>query len=487
MNISSLPNDYGIGKLGREARDFADWLVKAGVHYWQVLPMNPTGFGDSPYQSVSVYAGNPFFIDFEALEEEGLLRHEEYAGLDWGSNEERVDYESIGPKVTRVLSAAYERFEKTSGFNEFAEENRWWLCPYAEYMAVKKLMGDKPWYEWDTGLKMRRAYALRDIHEDICRDMGFHQFVQYLFYRQWFDLKKYANERGIEIIGDMPIYCAMDSTDVWNRPRLFDLDEDLEPVNVAGCPPDGFAPTGQLWGNPLYDWEEMKKDSYAWWLDRIRFASKMYDVVRIDHFRGFDSYYSIPAGSSTAEFGEWKKGPSADFFREVKSKLGKIRVIAEDLGFITDSVREMLRFSGFPGMKMMQFGFDPCAGSEYLPCNFESSSCVCYSGTHDSDTVIGWYRSCHDSVKSFIRGYIGAADSASDAEINRRFIHTCFTSIAETAVVQMQEVLGLGSEGRMNVPSTCGNNWCWRMKKGAATEKLAKWLHSEAALSARLN
>lgn len=483
MHISSLPNDYGIGKMGKEAIDFVDWLCKAGQHYWQILPISPTSFGDSPYQSFSIHAGNPYFIDFEQLEEDGLLKADDYKNIEWGADPEKVDYSLIYKKIWNVFRAAYARFVKDEDFEKFYSENSYWLDDYALFMALKEKNGGKAWYEWQRELLMCRESALNEARRELSDQIGFYRFLQYEFFKQWHKLKKYANEKGIEIIGDIPIYCALDSVDVWKNPLMYDLDEDKMPLNVAGCPPDGFAPLGQLWGNPVYDWDVLEKDSFKWWIDRIAFAEKLYDVVRIDHFRGFDSYYTIPSGNKDAVNGAWKTGKGKELFAAVRQKLGNVRIIAEDLGFITDSVRELLDFCGFPGMKMMQFGFDPNAESEYLPCNFNTKNCVCYTGTHDSDTIIGWYNSCSDSIKEFIRDYTGAENT--DKDISDRFIRAAYTSIADTAMIQMQEALELGSEGRMNLPSTDSGNWQWRMKKGAATEALAKKLFRMSRASGR--
>lgn len=482
MHISSLPNKYGIGKMGKEAYEFVDWLKAAGQHYWQILPLSPTSCGDSPYQSFSIFAGNPYFIDIEALEKQGLLKADEYNNIKWIREEEYVDYSIIYENIWGVLRKAFSRFKPDAEYNKFCKENASWLESYGLFMALKEENDGKAWYDWEWELVMCRPFAMQEARERLHDEIEFYSFLQFEFFSQWSKLKKYANENGIEIIGDIPIYCALDSVDVWQNPSLFDLDEDKKPVNVAGCPPDSFAPQGQLWGNPVYDWAIMKEQSYKWWVNRIAFASKLYDVVRIDHFRGFDTFYAIPAENETAEHGEWKKGCGSDLFKQVKKELGDIKIIAEDLGFITESVRKMLDECGFPGMKMMQFGFDPNAQSEYLPCNFKSPNCVAYTGTHDSDTILGWYNSCGDYYKDYIRDYIGANDAE---DVNWKFIHTCFTSIADTAITQMQEVLSLGSEGRMNTPSTCGLNWRWRMKEGAATKKLAEKLLKETRLSGR--
>lgn len=483
MHISSLPGKYGIGKMGKEAYDFVDWLVEAGQHYWQILPLSPTSYGDSPYQSFSIYAGNPYFIDLETLEKDGLLKADEYKKIEWVREENYVDYSIIYENLWDVLRIAFSRFEKNKDYESFVKENSSWLASYGLFMALKEENGGKAWYDWSWDLVMCRKFAVDDAKERLSDKIEFYMFLQYEFYKQWTKLKKYANDKGIEIIGDIPIYCALDSVDVWENPTLFDLDEDKKPVSVAGCPPDGYAPQGQLWGNPIYDWDEMKKQGYKWWINRIGFASKIYDVVRIDHFRGFDTFYSIPAEDETAENGVWKQGCGIDMFNAVKKSLGEVRIIAEDLGFITETVRKLLDDSGFPGMKMMEFGFAPDAKSEYLPCNFKSPNCVVYTSTHDSDTVKGWYDSCADDVKKFIYDYIGSAD---EDDVVWDFIKCAWLSIGDTAITQMQEILELDNNARMNVPSTCGLNWRWRMSQGDNTKKLAEKLLKITRLSGRV-
>lgn len=483
MHISSLPGEYGIGKMGKEAYAFVDWLKLAGQHYWQILPLSPTSYGDSPYQSFSIFAGNPYFIDLETLEKDGLLKASEYKNIEWIRETEYVDYSIIYENLWGVLKIAYSRFKPDKDFDDFVKENKSWVENYGLFMALKEVNDGKAWYEWSWDLVKCRKFAVDDAKNRLSDEIGFYVFLQYEFYKQWNALKEYANKNGIEIIGDIPIYCALDSVDVWTEPELFDLDEDKQPVNVAGCPPDGYAPQGQLWGNPIYDWEAMKKQNFKWWINRIGFASKIYDVVRIDHFRGFDSFYSIPAKDETAENGVWEKGCGIELFRAVKKALGDVRIIAEDLGFITESVRELLADSGFPGMKMLEFGFAPDAKSEYLPCNFKSSNCVVYTSTHDSDTVLGWYQICADDVKEYICDYIGAKG---EEDVSWKLIRCAWLSVADTAITQMQEILELDNMARMNVPSTCGLNWRWRMKKGANTEELAKKLLKITQLSGRV-
>ena len=354
MHISSLPSEYGIGKMGKQAFDFVDFLVSSETKCWQILPLSPTSYGDSPYQSFSVNAGNPYFIDFELLEADGLLEHHEFASYDWGSDPDKVDYSIIYQNCFAVLRTAYSRFKPSrfAAYKKFCEQNKSWLEEYALFMALKSKNGGKAWYEWEGEISMHKPKAVTAAKKELKKEMGFYKFLQFEFSRQWTALKKYANDNGIEIIGDIPIYCALDSVEAWSDHKLFEFDRKRRPIAVAGCPPDDFSPTGQLWGNPLYNWEYHKKTGYKWWIERIRTASELYDIVRIDHFRGFESYYTIPFGNEDATVGEWKKGPNYELFRLAEEKLGKLNIIAEDLGFITPEVREMLDKCGYPGMKV---------------------------------------------------------------------------------------------------------------------------------------
>lgn len=475
MHISSLPSDYGIGTMGKEAYKFVDFLVEAKQVYWQILPICPTSYGDSPYQSFSTHAGNPYFIDLDMLTEDGLLKKEDYKNIKWGGDKRRVDYENIYNKRFPVLRKAFENFKKTdlSEFNLFLEENDAWISNYALFMSIKDENNGKAWLEWENeDLKRRDPHALwtfKSSHED---DIMFWEFLQFKFFEQWLKLKDYANERGIQIIGDIPIYVALDSAAVWVHPDLFELDEDLNPTAVAGCPPDAFSPTGQLWGNPIYNWERHKETEYSWWIDRLRASAQLYDIVRIDHFRGFDGYYSIPYGDKTAEHGHWCQGPGIEFFRSIESKLGKLPIIAEDLGFLTPSVLKMLSDSGFPGMKVLEFAFDPREESNYLPYNYDKN-CVVYVGTHDNDTIIGWAKDMDKETMNFCKKFLDL-ESDSDHDLVWKFIKTAFACVGDTVIIQMQDYLELGSEARMNIPSTLGGNWEWRAGKRAFTKQLAR-------------
>ena len=607
MHISSLPSDYGIGTMGKEAYKFVDFLKSAKQKCWQILPIDPTSYGDSPYQSFSTNAGNPYFIDMDILREEGLLKKSDYSKLDWGKDRKNVDYETIYENRFKVLKIAFEEFKKgdLSEFYDFLQKNERWISNYALFMSIKNENDGKSWLEWEDGLRKRDSHSLwefKSSHED---DVMFWEFVQFKFFEQWNKLKKYANDNGVSIIGDIPIYVALDSAEVWVYPDLFELDENLVPRAVAGCPPDAFSPTGQLWGNPLYNWDrhrecgfnwwidriksatslydvvridhfrgfegyysipygdktaengqwlkgpgielfnavknelgdlpiiaedlgfltedvhKLLRDSgfpgmkvvypdlfeldenlvpkavagcppdafsptgqlwgkplynwdrhreygFNWWIDRIKSATSLYDVVRIDHFRGFEGYYSIPYGDKTAENGQWLKGPGIELFNAVKNELGDLPIIAEDLGFLTEDVHKLLRDSGFPGMKVLEFAFDPREESNYLPYTYNSNSVV-YVGTHDNNTVLGWIDELDEDTLEFCKKYIDSED-----DIVWKLIKTAMASVSDTAIIQMQDYLELGSEARMNTPSVLGGNWQWRMGKNDLTDKLAK-------------
>ncbi len=472
MHISSLPSEYGIGKMGREAYAFVDFLKECGIKCWQILPLSPTSYGDSPYQSFSVNAGNPYFIDFDKLEDDGLLEYEEYGSVVWESDPRRVDYSIIYNNCFDVLRKAYKRFNpsKSPDYKEFCASNRQWLNEYSLFMALKSSNGGKAWYEWDEKLAKHDAKAVAEAKKELKEDIGFFKFLQYEFSRQWTALKAYANENGIEIIGDIPIYCALDSVEAWASPKLFQFDKEKKPVAVAGCPPDDFSPTGQLWGNPLYNWKYHKKTGYEWWISRIKRAAELYDIVRIDHFRGFESYYAIPYGSEDATVGEWEKGPNHELFRLAEEKLGRLNIIAEDLGFITPEVRELLDKSGYPGMKVIQFGFSD-GENEHLPHNFASTNYYCYTGTHDNETLNGWIAAASSKTLKFAKKYLSVKK---EKDIPMAMIRAAWGSVAQTACAQIQDFLGSGKDGRMNTPSTLGSNWQFRTSRSDFTPKLAK-------------
>ena len=475
MPIFSLPSKYGIGGLTKEAYDFVDFLSDAKQKYWQILPLGPTGYGDSPYQSFSTFAGNPYFIDLDELVKDGLLTEDECARYDASGDDEYIDYERVYFNRFDLLRIAYERsnIRNNNLFCEFIHDNAYWLDDYALFMAVKREFGGKAWIEWDKDIRVRTPEALERYKRELWDEIDFFKFQQYYFSKQWKALKHYANDKGIEIVGDIPIYVAFDSSDAWSHPELFELDNENIPIKVAGCPPDPFAITGQLWGNPLYEWEYHKNTGYDWWVKRIGYCFDLYDVVRIDHFRGFDEYYAIPYGDPTAENGEWKKGPGYDFFATINEKLGAKKIIAEDLGFLTDSVRDLVKQTGYPGMKVLHFAFDSSPHNEYLPHMIGHNS-VIYTGTHDNETSRGWYlRNCEEDKRTakYFDDYTGNdfVDTAAMA-----MIRLAMSSVADTCIIMMQDYLNLGNEARINKPSTLGNNWGWRMEKDALDPLLAE-------------
>ena len=485
MPISSLPSPYGIGTMGKQARRFVDFLVKGGQKYWQILPICPTSYGDSPYQSFSSFAGNPYFIDLEYLCKDKLLTKKECESFQWGSNPKYVDYGIMYESRYALLRKVYARFTKKEpqDFEKFCENEKQWLDDYALFMALKDANGGQAWSNWDKSLRLREKKAMEEATEKYSEEIRFYKMLQYLFYQQWNALKTYANEAGIEIIGDVPIYVAGDSADVWANPDQFYLDENLEPIEVAGCPPDAFSDDGQLWGNPLFRWDVMKKDGYTWWTRRIKAMSELYDIIRIDHFRGFDSFYAIPAKDDTAKNGQWKQGPGMDLFCELEKKLGKLPIIVEDLGFLTPSVHKLLKDSGFPGMKVIQFAFDSREESDYLPHTY-TNHCVVYTGTHDNDTVMGWMKTAPKASVKYAKEYLNLTK---EEGYNWGMMRAAWSSVADMAIVPMQDILGLGSEARINTPSTLGNNWKWRATPEQIDAKVAKKLYHYMQMYGRVD
>ena len=481
MHISSLPSDYGIGTMGKEAYRFIDFLNKSGQKYWQVLPVNPTSYGDSPYQSPSAFAGNPYFIDPEILIEKGLLKKNEVENYYFGASETEIDYYLLFQNRYPMLRTAYSRFEKDEEFDDFCDENAFWLDEFALFMAIKEENHYRSWIYWDEPFKTHDPETMKMTRERLSHTIDFYKFLQFEFFSQWSKMKKYANENGVEIIGDMPIYVALDSAEVWSMPYLFELDEEHMPINVAGCPPDAFSEKGQLWGNPLYKWDEMEKTGFAWWIERLKISSELFDKLRIDHFRGFESYYAIEYGNEDATEGSWKKGPGMKLFEKIKEKLGDVDIIAEDLGFLTQEVYDLLRDSGYPGMKVMQFAFDPWGDSAYLPHN-HVPGCVLYTGTHDNDTTLGWYRGLNEAEKSFVDLYLRIKD---EKEAVDAVIGATLASVAETVVIPIQDYLGLGSEARMNTPSTLGGNWQFRIEKKDVNDKISEKIRKFAEVYRR--
>ena len=473
LPIFSLPSNYGIGTFGKEAYKFVDFLEKSKQSYWQILPVGPTSYGDSPYQSFSIFAGNPYFIDLDLLCEDGLLDKSEIEKYDYGCDVNDINYGKMYVNRYKILKEAYIngkiRYEKN--IEEFKNDNKEWIIDYALFMSLKDHFNGASWSEWPIDIKFRKPEAIVKYTELLKDEIVFYIFMQYLFEKQWTSLKEYANSKGIEIIGDIPIYVAADSADTWVNPKFFMIDEELNLTHVAGCPPDAFAKTGQLWGNPIYNWKTLKEDGYKWWIERVRAALKIFDVIRIDHFRGFESYWCIPYGEETAVNGTWEKGPGYEVFKVIKEALGEINVIAEDLGFITTEVRELLEMCNYPGMKVLQFAFDPSGESEYLPHNYEKNTVV-YTGTHDNDTIKGWFNSISNAEREFCKKYTGMEDEND----NWKFIRCAMASVANTSIIQMQDLLNLGQETRMNIPSTLGTNWRWRMNKDDLSDEISQKL-----------
>ncbi|MCR5250714.1 MAG: 4-alpha-glucanotransferase [Lachnospiraceae bacterium] len=485
LPVTSLPSKYGIGCFSKEAYEFIDFLADAGQSYWQVLPLGVTGYGDSPYQAFSTFAGNPYMVDLEELIEEGWLTEKECEKAEQGKDPEKIDYEKIYRSRLALLKKAFLRSDvsRRKEYRAFVRENAFWLEDFSFFMAMKLVNRGKSFIRWEDGLRLHKANAIAKYKKDpkLKSEMDCCKFVQYYFFRQWDRLKKYANEKGVRIIGDLPIYVAFDSADTWSHPELFQLDEKGYPIAVAGCPPDYFSQTGQLWGNPLYRWEDHRKSGYEWWMQRLEFAFRLFDVVRIDHFRGFDEYYSIPYGNPTAEFGHWEKGPGYDLFRTMKEKLGEKEIIAEDLGFLTPGVRKLVKKTGYPGMKILEFAFDSAEDNDYLPHNYDRN-CVVYTGTHDNDTVLGWFSTLAKRDQQFTKDYLGIKNTK---HIGWELIRLALASVSDTAVIPLQDYLELGSEARINTPSTLGNNWDWRMKKGSLTPPLAERIRKTCAMYGR--
>ena len=472
LPVSCLPSDYGIGSLGKAAYDFVDFLAAAGQSYWQVLPLGPTGYGDSPYQSFSAFAGSPYYIDLQTLVEDGLLRQSEAKAPDWGERPDWVDYAKLYKNRFEVLKKAWSRsgWQKDPAFDSFCEENRFWLEDYALFMALKDSFDGLSWQSWPEEIRLREPAALQKCRERLKEQTAFWQYIQYLFFTQWQKLKTYANGKGVQIIGDIPIYVSMDSADVWANASLFQMDKSRRPLAVAGVPPDLFSATGQLWGNPLYRWDYHRDTGYDWWMKRLAACFELYDVVRIDHFRGFDEYFAIPYGDATAERGGWRPGPGYDFMRAIKKNLGDKSIIAEDLGFLTPTVLKLVKESGYPGMKVMQFAFDSREKGDYLPHNYPYN-CVAYTGTHDNDTMVGWLEHVDKEDLAFAKKYLNICTAEN---LHWIFIRHTLASVADTAIIPIQDYLGLGSEARINTPSVLGGNWQWRLLPGQLDKALAE-------------
>ena len=474
--MTSLPGPYGIGDMGPEAIEFLDFLAAAGFSWWQVLPLNPPGYGNSPYQPWSAFAGNPLLISPDRMIEEGFLRHSDLASLPRIESTDRVDFDHARSVKGELLRIAFKRFSPDEAYRQFCREEREWLEDAALFKALSDHFDWRPWTEWDRDLSLRDQNALDRAGEILRDNVEFHRFCQYLFFIQHQHLKREGEKRGIGLIGDIPIFVAHDSADVWKNGHLFALDSEGMPINVAGVPPDYFSKTGQRWGNPLYRWDKMKEEGYRWWIRRLRMNLRLYDIVRIDHFRGFEAYWEIPAGEKTAVNGRWVPGPGEEFFVKVMQELDQPRILAEDLGDITPEVEALRDRFDFPGMKVLQFGIgDP--SSIHLPHNYRSTRAVVYTGTHDNDTTLGWWKDLDKRGKRFLREYVGKSTlgRTRKRDVVDEMIRLALASTAELAMIPMQDLLGLDSDARMNRPGAeSGENWSWRMESGGPDEELVE-------------
>lgn len=488
LPVSSLPSEYGIGAFDRSAYDFVDLLGRAGQTYWQILPMGPTGYGDSPYQSFSTFAGNPYFISLPELVSQGYLTWTDLEAAKFPDGEDYVNYECLYEKRFPLLRKAYQNsgIRDKKEFLEYVNTNEDWLPDYALFMAIKDSKGGKSFLEWEEDIKRRKPEALERYRADYEEDMFFYMFLQYEFARQWKSLKTYANEKGIQIIGDIPIYVALDSADTWAHPELFQFREDMTPRAVAGCPPDAFSETGQLWGNPLYHWAYHEETGFDWWIKRLCNCFSWYDMVRIDHFRGFDEYYAIPYGEPTAVNGCWEKGPGIRLFEAMEEVLGKQQIIAEDLGFLTDGVRKLLKDTGYPGMKVLQFAFDSREESDYMPHNYTSNSVV-YTGTHDNQTTLSWWKEMAKEDRKVALRYMNLPNAfVTKKKLTWQLIVMAQRSVADLCIIPAQDYLCLPACARINTPSTLGGNWRWRMKKGAFSDDLCEKIAKMTKLYGRM-
>jgi 4-alpha-glucanotransferase len=490
LHITSLPGGHGIGDLGNSAHEFVELLAEAGQKIWQILPLSPTGYGDSPYQCFSAFAGNPLFIDLSSLRKQGLISAQDLTNTPTFS-EGYVEYDRVIDFKEGLIRKAAHAFLAEAGptdhsaFNTFCLHNSDWLDDYALFMACKRVYKNAGWSHWDRDTRQRDLSALKKWRDELSSETQVHKFAQFEFFRQWQDLRAHCSRRGVRIMGDIPIYVAHDSADVWAHPELFRLDEQGNPLVVAGVPPDYFSATGQLWGNPLYRWDVSAASGHRWWIDRVRASLKLFDLVRLDHFRGFEAYWEVPAGASTAAGGRWVKGPGAEFFKTLQTELKELPFVAENLGVITPEVEALRKQFGFPGMSLLQFAFgnDP-QGLSFRPHNY-SRELVAYTGGHDNDTTVGWWNSSgvgestrtaeeiqneHDFTRAYLR--------FQDEPINWAFIRTVLASVANTAIIPLQDVMGLGSEARMNLPGTLSGNWKWRYEADTLTEKIIKQLKS---------
>ena len=489
MHITSLPNAFGIGSFGQSAYDFVDFLVETKQTYWQILPLTTTSYGDSPYQSFSAVAGNTHLIDFDLLTQMGLLKEADYASVNFGDDPTSVDYERVFYARRPILEIAVKNFLENQSFQadfkHFEKSNRLWLDDFAEFMAIKEHFGNQALQKWDDKKAVARdPSALEKYRTMLAEQIQYFKVTQYFFFKQWTELKNYANQKGIQIIGDMPIYVAADSVEVWTKPELFQLDKERNPLFVAGVPADQFSATGQLWGNPLYDWEEHKKQGYAWWIHRIEESFKIYDVLRIDHFKGFSDYWQVDGKADIAKYGSWQPGPGYDLFKAVKEQLGDLPIIAEDLGNIDDKARKLLADCNYPGMKILQFGFEDVSGKSLDSPHYCIPHSIVYTGTHDNDVTNGWYNGLTEQQQQYINDYTHRSE---DESICQAMIRQLFATVSNTAIATMQDVLDLPASSRMNVPSTIGGNWQWRMQQSDLTKDKKDFLAKMTTLYQRAN
>lgn len=485
LAITSLPSSYGIGTLGEAAYRFVDLLVDMKQSYWQVLPIGPTSFGDSPYQSVSAFAGNPYLIDLDDLVAEGLLQEVEIRSFNWGTDEADIDYAIIYENRFKVLQMAYERFDGTKEeFLAFQEENKYWLDDYAFFMALKNHFNGKEWVSWDAALRDREKSAMDGYRVILHNEILFWKFLQYEFFRQWYQLKKYAGSRGVQMIGDMPYYVAADSVDVWSNREMFLLDEDGMPNGVAGVPPDSFSEEGQIWGSPVYNWDYMEQTGFAWWQERMREYAQLFDIIRLDHFVGIVKYYMIPNGAKSARSGKWLKGPGKKLTDAMEAVIGQTHIIVEDVAQRTPipGVKKLMTRTGWPGIKILMFAFDDNTSNEHLPHNYTDSNLVVYAGTHDNETIVGYFRDKTDYELAYLYEYLNIRYKE---EIPDALIRAAYSSIADVVIIQMQDLMKLGNEARMNAPSTVGRNWRWRIGTDTLSEERKAWIRTLATVYRR--
>ena len=477
MHITSLPGKFGIGTFGKSAYDFVDFLEETNQTYWQILPLTTTSYGDSPYQSFSAVAGNLNLIDFSLLKEDGLLEESDYVKVNFGENPEKVDYallfEARRPILEKAVANTSKNSEVLAEIEKFEAENSSWLADYAEYMAIKESFGYKSFIHWDEDIKKGEETAREKYRTELQDSIRYYTVTQYFFFKQWLALKEYANEKGIKIIGDMPIYVSADSVEMWTMPELFKVDANNEPLYVAGCPADDFSPTGQLWGNPIYDWEKHKEQGFSWWIYRVQESFKIYDVLRIDHFKGFSDFWQIDKDAENAVNGTWEAGPGIELFQKIKEQLGDLPIVAENLGFIDAKAEKLLDDSGYPGMKILQFAF-PGEDNLDRPHHYTQNS-VAYTGTHDNDVVNGWYEKLSESERKLVSEYLNRRD---DETITEAMIRGIYSSVSDYAIVTMQDLLDKDATSRMNVPSTVGGNWEWRMVAEDLTEERKEFLRN---------